>query len=167
MISFLAVAGSFFDDNDQTLNVTVGQQLTIDCPPHGYTKYAIYNWGGLTALGTWLFSDVENALVMGDGRLFFSHVTKANLAFIKQKRGIRCLVEAKEGGSSFNFQKSGVFRFKITGGRHIFIQVATQEVTIHIVKTICTNDFLFSQRTSPRLVLTFKKSQTKKLSGEI
>ncbi|XP_046841633.1 contactin-6-like isoform X2 [Xenia sp. Carnegie-2017] len=109
------VAGSFFDDNDQTLNVTVGQQLTIDCPPHGYTKYAIYKWGGLTALGTWLFSDVENALVMGDGRLFFSHVTKANLAFIKQKHGIRCLVEANEGGSSFNFQKSGVFRFKTTG----------------------------------------------------
>ncbi|XP_046841105.1 uncharacterized protein LOC124435204 [Xenia sp. Carnegie-2017] len=108
-------ACSFFDDNDQTLNVTVGQQLTIDCPPHGYTKCAIYKWGGLTVLGTWLFSNVENALVMGDGRLFFSHVTKANLAFIQQMRGIRCLIKAKGDGSSFNYQKSGVFRFKITG----------------------------------------------------
>ena len=108
------MAGKFSDHNTRTQNVVIGEKLEIACPKHGFTQNVVYKWGGSGVTGTWFFQDKPNALVLGDGRLFFSHVTEDDVKTITQKGGIRCLLEATDG-DTIKFETSAPFKLNSTG----------------------------------------------------
>ena len=117
------MVGKFADKTKRTRNVVIGRPLEIECPPHEFTQHAVYKWGGTgTVTGTWFFNDKPNALVLRDGRLFFSHVTKEDVKFISRKDGIRCLLEANHD-SDIRIEQSGLFELNVTGGKvHLNVQ---------------------------------------------
>ncbi|CAB3990725.1 contactin-4-like isoform X1 [Paramuricea clavata] len=109
------VLGQFLDKTKTTHNVVIGQQLQIECPAHSFTKHAVYKWGGTGSVtGTWFLNGRANVLVLGDGRLFFSHVTKDVVDFIEQQGGISCLLEVTDK-VDVRFEQSGVFELNVTG----------------------------------------------------
>ena len=117
---FFLVLGQFFNKTKTTHNVVIGQQLQLECPAHSLTQQAVYKWGGTASVrGIWFLNGRANVLVLGDGRLFFSHVTKDDVDYIKQQGGISCLLEATDN-KDIRFEQSGVFELNVTGGKLVF-----------------------------------------------
>ena len=109
------------DKTKKTLNVVVGRPFEIACPAHGFTQNAFYKWGGISKItGTWFVQDKANMLVLEDGRLFFSHVTREDVKYIKQKGGMRCFLEASHGKKTTKLEQSGVFELNVTGGTNTY-----------------------------------------------
>ncbi|XP_028407908.1 contactin-3-like [Dendronephthya gigantea] len=109
------IVGKFSDKTVRTVNVVIGKTFQLECPGHTLTQRAVYKWGGTGNVGgTWFFNDRPDVLVLEDGRLFFSHVTRNDVNEIEGKNGISCLLEATHG-RDIRFDKSAVFRFNITG----------------------------------------------------
>lgn len=121
----LLVVGKFFNKAKETLNVVIGEQFKIECPSHGPTQHAGYKWGGSDDVtGTWFFIDRPNVLVLSDGTLFFSYITRDDVDYITRKGGISCLLEAADKNNDLRFEQSAAFELNVTGGEslaHIFI----------------------------------------------
>ena len=113
----MLVVGKFPDKTERTVNVVIGKTFQLECPSHGLTQRAEYKWGGTgtAGRGTWFLNDRRDLLVLEDGRLFFSHVTRDDLNKIDGQGGISCLIEANHG-QDIRIEKSAVFKFNITGG---------------------------------------------------
>jgi hypothetical protein len=112
------VVGKFLNKTKRIQNVVLGRPLEIECPAHGFTQRAGYKWGGTSDItGTWFFHDKTNALVLADGRLFFSHVTMEDVKYIRQKGGIGCLLEASHD-EDIRLEQSGAFELNVTGGKY-------------------------------------------------
>ena len=80
---------------NRTVNVVVGQANFIKCPKHEPGSNVIYKWGKSTRITGTKFLEIKpNYIVLDDGTLFYSHITKEN-ADQFNKYAWTCGMEAK------------------------------------------------------------------------
>ena len=106
---------------NRTVNVIVGQANFIKCPKHEPGSNVIYKWGKYSEVSGTRFLDIKpNFIVLDDGTLFYSHITKEN-ADQFNKYGWTCGMEAKVGDKNqFRWAEHIHTTLKIVKSKYVY-----------------------------------------------
>ena len=90
------VVGEFEGDVSTDIRQVVeGQPLHLSCPKHSYMRGCVYKWGGNSLTGGMKFiNENRNRVVLQNGTLFFSAITKIDMTeFAWDNGGCKCILD--------------------------------------------------------------------------
>ncbi len=124
---FCLVVGKFFktDDTLDEVQVTVGKDLTLTCPPRTLSRNVFYHWGGRRGVtGAWFLPQAKHYMIMEDGTLLFANVKDKDLEYFNVvKNGVSCSIESKGKNKRLAFSQR--FLLLEVGGTNIRIILLT------------------------------------------
>ena len=138
--------------------VTVGENLTLTCPPRTLSRNVFYHWGGRQGtLGVWFIPPAKHYMIMEDGTLLFANVKRQDLQYFNVvKNGVSCSIESKGknrrlafsqrfllrevGGTESLFQVNHAY---LTGIQSIYLDVGFEGLALKLKSMLVTMSGLF------------------------
>ncbi|CAB3982142.1 contactin-2 [Paramuricea clavata] len=134
------VAGDFGSDSalPDIRQVVEGQPFRLSCPKHSYMRGCSYKWGGNShAVGMRFVKEYRNRVILPDGTLFFSAITRQDmLDFGWKDGGYQCIMDCVFTGGFHSMTRSHKVGLNATGvnassfGPKIITMIKDREVVL-------------------------------------